>query len=82
MKIGSIPIFSVFGTELERFLLYNTRILSGIQRKFFFSKMQNLLLWDYTEDKLINLKNCISVDTSNKDSPISLIHNLIIFQYF
>ena len=36
MKIGSIAIFSVFGTELERFLLYNTRILSGIQRMFFF----------------------------------------------
>ena len=36
MKIGSIAIFSAFGTELERFLLYNTRILSGIQRMFFF----------------------------------------------
>ena len=48
--------------------------------------MQNFLLWDYNEDKLINLKNDIyfytSVDISNKDSPISLIHNLIIFQYF
>ena len=55
-------------------------------KECFFSKMQNFLLWDYNEDKLINLKNDIyfytSVDISNKDSPISLIHNLIIFQYF
>ena len=55
-------------------------------KECFFSKMQNFLLLDYTEDKLINLKNDIyfytSVDISNKDSPISLIHNLIIFQYF
>ena len=51
MKIGSIAIFSAFGTELERFLLYNTRILSGIQRMFFlkiiifYCKKGDFYLW-------------------------------------
>ena len=85
MKIGSIPIFSVFGTELERFLLYNTRILSGIQRMFFL-KMQNFPFIGLYRRQINKFEKWIyfytSVDTSNKDSPISFTQNLIIFQCF
>ena len=85
MKIVSIPIFSVFGTELERFLLYNTRILSGIQRMFFL-KMQNFPFIGLYRRQINKFEKWIyfytSVDTSNKDSPISFTQNLIIFQCF
>jgi hypothetical protein len=85
IKIGSIAIFSAFGTELERFLLYNTRILSGIQRMFFL-KMQNFPFIGLYRRQINKFEKWIyfytSVDTSNKDSPISFTQNLIIFQCF
>ena len=94
MKSGSIAIFSVFGTEFERFFHYNARIITGIPRMFF-HQCKTFPLCDYTEDQLINLQNDIKGphyvdkiysytfdDTSYKESPISSTQNLIIVECF
>ena len=94
MKSGSIAIFSVFGTEFERFFHYNARIISGIPRMFF-HQCKTYPLCDYTENQLINLQDNIKGphyvdkiysytfdDTSYKESPISSTQNLIIIECF
>ena len=94
MESGSIAIFSVFGTEFERFFHYNARIISGIPRMFF-HQCKTYPLCDYTENELINLKDNIKGphyvdkiysytfdDTSYKESPISSTQNLIIIECF
>ena len=94
MHSGTIAIFSIFGTQFERYFHYNARIISGIPRMFF-HQCKTYPICDYTEDQLINLESDIIGphyvdkiysytfdDITYKESPISSTQNLIIIECF